>query len=314
MRYDERGFGRGQGRGRGWMERTEAELRHGWERVAANRGGRGRPIEDYDREFGVVGRLGHGYDADLGGPGYRYSGNEGLARGWTGGAHRGPAPHELDAGTSYDLEYGYGGGPGTHRGGTSRSDRAEGGLRGEWRAAEDLRARAFGAGYDREMMGYDREMRGGNARGWNSVGPRGHWDVDAPSGYDVDGNRYDVEPDPYDRDYRRGWAGAGRLRDDRLRRDAMRDDRMRDDRTDARYAQHRKTREETDYGDPFGDRQARTPIRVLRGGFAHHDDRPMRGDRYDNPGFDPYGGRSGTYGAYGGGYNRGYDAGFRDWF
>lgn len=265
MRYDEGGFGRGQGRRHGWMDRAEAELRQGWERVAGNRGGmRGRAIDHYDREYGVVGRLGHGYDADLGGPGWRYSGNEGLARGWTGGAHRGPAPHALDAGTEYDGDFGRG---------ARGYDR---GLRG----------------YDRDR-GYDREMRGG---GW---GPAGHWGPDSPAGYDMDGNRYDLAPDPYDRDYRTERLSGGGMRGDGPRHPA----------------EHRKTQAETDFGDPFGDRQARTPIRVMRGGFGGRGrGRGDGGDRFDNPGFDPYEGPRGTYGARGGGYNRGYDAGFRDWF
>jgi hypothetical protein len=98
-----------------------------------------------------------------------------------------------------------------------------------------------------------------------------------------------------------------------------------------RYDDHYKSREQTDAGDPFGDRQSGTPIRVMdeprdRGGwFGSSDyDRNFRYDQgmrgYDrgfrggygtdyrsaNPmGYDPYDNRNrGTR-------NRGYD---RDWF
>jgi hypothetical protein len=107
-----------------------------------------------------------------------------------------------------------------------------------------------------------------------------------------------------------------------------------------------KSRWQTDYGDPFGDRSAHTPMRVIRGGYHggnmgyDRDYGYMGGTRYDreynfggerdyyggNPStYDPYmnrsyEGRQGTWNRYdanfnGGyrnsGYGRGYD---RNWF
>jgi hypothetical protein len=104
------------------------------------------------------------------------------------------------------------------------------------------------------------------------------------------------------------------------------------------YDEQYKSRQQTDAGDPFGDRQNHTPIRMIRG-EPHGYDRDMRGD-YDrgfrNRGYDRDHGYSGRDGrdfasnpvsydpGYGGsrrgmnrydnswfGNNRGYD---RDWF
>jgi hypothetical protein len=104
-----------------------------------------------------------------------------------------------------------------------------------------------------------------------------------------------------------------------------------------RYDENYKSREQTDAGDPFGDRQSGTPIRVMdeprdRGGWfggSNYDrdtryDRNFRGNRtgYGNDysanpmGYDPYDNRGGNQRL-----NRGYNAGFRsnrgydrDWF
>jgi hypothetical protein len=106
-----------------------------------------------------------------------------------------------------------------------------------------------------------------------------------------------------------------------------------------RYDDHYKSRQQTDAGDPFGDRQAGTPFRVLdeprdRGWFGGYDRDFDRNNRYDrgfganrggygndyysaNPvGYEPYGNRGGETQRLG----RTYDAGFRnrnydrDWF
>lgn len=82
------------------------------------------------------------------------------------------------------------------------------------------------------------------------------------------------------------------------------------------YDQGYKSRWQTDYGDPYGDRRYHTPMRVIRGS-AHGYDRTPRYGRDYNAGYPfgylPYSARAG----YDSGYNRrfpqygGYD---RGWF
>jgi hypothetical protein len=83
-----------------------------------------------------------------------------------------------------------------------------------------------------------------------------------------------------------------------------------------------KSRWQTDYGDPFGDRQQHTPMRVIRGD-AHGYDRGFRSNQYDRTfrasrfpmGYLPYSVRAGydtsynnngNYRPYGNGYDRGW--------
>lgn len=115
-----------------------------------------------------------------------------------------------------------------------------------------------GVGYDRDLG--DR-MAGGARRGWNKL---------------ENGARDAVDMGGYDRNYvygagapNRGGYGAG-------------------------YDQDYKSRWETDYGDPFGDRSSRTPIRMTRG-------------EYNAPGYDRGYGNPGYSGGYSGvGYDRDY--------
>lgn len=133
----------------------------------------------------------------------------------------------------------------------------------------------FGRDYDRDYgyRGYDRGNRG-------TTTGRGQWGATTGYGYGR-GTGYYGGTTGYDRGYRgdrgdRGsWFGWGDS-----------------DRYDANY----KRREQTDFGDPFGDRQAQTPIRMIR-------------ERYDDSWFG--GGRGSWFGSdYDRGY-RGYDRGYR---
>ena len=159
----------------------------------------------------------------------------------------------------------------------------------------------FGRDYDRNFghrgglgnRGYDR----GHRSGWNP------YDRDVSS---FGGVRYEpsMERNRYDREF----GGS-------------------------EYDRGYKSRWQTNHGDPFGDRAAHTPMRVIRGEYRSDYDRGYRGgDRQDfrsnrgNPydrnfheggsaGYDPYSSREGTR-MRGGGrnnrtYGRGYDTG---WF
>ena len=158
----------------------------------------------------------------------------------------------------------------------------------------------FGRDYDRDYGyrggnrygggGYDRGLRGRAQYAWNET--------------------KDETSEMFGRDYDRNYRGSG------TRGGYGTSDR---DRSYGRggYDRGYKSRAETDYGDPFGDRQNRTPIRMVnedrdRGGY----DRGYRARGYGatgydrdygtNPmGYDPSGNTRGGYG------NAGYDRGFR---
>lgn len=169
----------------------------------------------------------------------------------------------------------------------------------------------FGRDYDRNMYG---GYRGGYQGGYRTTGfGGGAYDRE----YGMYGNTHGTRGG-YDRTYRGGTYGYGRGYDDNY-----------------------KSRWQTDYGDPYGDRTSHTPFRMTRGEF-HAYDRDMNYNRYDrdmrgttpgygyerdynsaNPmGYDPYversrtGYRAGTWdngyrtGGYSG-YNDRYD---RGWF
>lgn len=61
-----------------------------------------------------------------------------------------------------------------------------------------------------------------------------------------------------------------------------------------RYDRGFKSRWQTDYGDPFGDRAARTPMRMIRGEFGGSGDRFGWGSSYDRD----YSGHSMAYDPY----------------
>jgi hypothetical protein len=178
----------------------------------------------------------------------------------------------------------YGRDYGREHGGRGLGDR----MRGAWHRFE-ARMGGEGRGYDRGMIQGGGGHRGGADRGYDAAdfayrGMEGPWSTARNRGahdpqWDwraAGGARYDQDTSRYDRDlprarggYDRGYRSSGPLggdydRDVRPGRDRMR----------------------TDAGDPFGDRQSRTPFRVTRGGFgAGHADRggwfEGNRDRYD---------------------------------
>lgn len=226
-------------------------------------------------------------------------------------------------GNDYDRDYGY---RGTHRDhDRGMMDRAGNTVRRGWNNVRDT----FDGDNDRGDYGY----RGDNTRygttgfgntGWGTSGyATGRNDYDA--GYrgmnngfggaresfnDNRGNMYGTgygNAGPaygpaygagsnmdYDRDYGyRGTAGYG-------------------------YDHNMKSRAQTDRGDPYGDRAAHTPVRVMRGGY----ERNGMGIDYDRQykeglGDDPYYNRGGMNagGTYRGNmYDRGYRDNDRGWF
>lgn len=133
-------------------------------------------------------------------------------------------------------------------------------MRGAWNRFEHRLGAGHGRGYDRETMqggrgGYDAGdfAYRGTEPGWSTARNRGahdpQWDWRAAGG-----SRYDQDMGPrsarYGGDY---GARGGYDRDLRGRYDG-----------DVRGGRDRMR---TDAGDPFGDRQSRTPFRVMRGGF-----------------------------------------------
>ncbi len=192
-----------------------------------------------------------------------------------------------------------------YRGGRSPGDRA----RGAWHRFEQRMEGGPNRGYDRDARvsaGRAGGGRGGQAGGrggydagdfayrgmdgaWSTAFNRGahdtQWDWRAAGG-----SRYDQDMAP-----RHGWGqergqphgggyrgrgGMGYGRDYAARGGYDRDVRGGHDRMRA------------DAGDPFGDRQSRTPFRVMRGGFdAGQGGRGnwMRGDQGGRPGGDPNG-------------------------
>ncbi|HET7464347.1 MAG TPA: hypothetical protein VFJ82_24020 [Longimicrobium sp.] len=139
---------------------------------------------------------------------------------------------EVGNGRPYHGGSGQGGDPRGYDGGYTPASFAYRGLDGAWSTARNRGA------HDTQ---WDWRAAGGN-RYDQDLGPRGGWmgpERGGRNGYDrgfLGGHRHDG--------YDRGWSGRGGYDRD-LGRDRMR----------------------TDAGDPFGDRQGRTPFRVLRGGF-----------------------------------------------
>lgn len=145
-------------------------------------------------------------------------------------------------------------------------------------------------GYDREMRGDDRNFveRTGDAmrRGWNDMtggdydrGYRGRGGHDA--GYGMTGGGMNPGAGGWGRtdygaDYGRGMQGSDYGNEGRYGRGAGYDPGFPRDRG---YDRHEfKSRQQTDAGDPYGDRQSRTPIRMVNEDYA---DRLARRNAYD---------------------------------
>lgn len=149
----------------------------------------------------------------------------------------------------YDMEYGrsYGLGYGERERFEpgSRTGRMRGRYGAGWRGRMRRRELGYGAEYTgRETLGYGREYMG-RERPHYRTGNIGYGRE--YMGYGLGYGAYGA----YDIDY--GTAGYGR--------------------------EYEKSRWETDYGDPFGDRERGTPIRVTRGAYGEYGEEFMGRER-----------------------------------
>jgi hypothetical protein len=151
-------------------------------------------------------------------------------------------------GNDYDREFGNRGG----MWGRADRDRMGGPGRGMGRGGQ------WAAG-PRGGQGYDREFRGG-----------GTWGRDRPLRDEGFGRGYSAE----NRDYAFGGGGYDRGYSASSRYDAEWVGR-------GAYDREYKSRQQTDTGDPFHDRQSGTPIRMIHGEFERGYDRGYRGSAAD---------------------------------
>jgi hypothetical protein len=156
-----------------------------------------------------------------------------------------------------------------------------------WRAGGMSRGGRDRGGYDRGMHGGDRnflERAGGSVRrGWNELtgddydrgyrgGGWGRNDMDLN-----DMNRNDLGRNDYGSEYGRGMRGAAWVREGRYGQGVGYEPGFPRDRHG--YDRHEyKSRYQTDAGDPFGDRQRHTPVRMVNEDYA---DRLARRNAYD---------------------------------
>lgn len=230
---------------------------------------------------------------------------------------------------NYDRDYGYRGG-GMSRGyDRDMMDRAGDSLRHGWNRVRNGAHDTFhagGRGYDRDMGGSTWNSPFGNAYGRDpGMGNRGGmW------GGGTTGNRSGWSFGAYDREY--GYGGStmgnagGRMSYDMdYGAGSTTYGHTAYGGSDTGYDRDYKSRQQTNQGDPFGDRARNTPIRMTRGEFGHDQgyDRDMSAGRGDleadrgymhGVGYDPYynrdDARAGTrWGSWGAG--RGYDTGYR---
>jgi hypothetical protein len=118
----------------------------------------------------------------------------------------------------------------------------------------------FGRGYDRD---YDREY---SRRSSFERGGRGMWGNPAYGGYDAG----------YGASRRLNQPGIGYGAEYGASRPSYRPEGGYDWQYDRPY----KSRWQTDYGDPFGDREQQTPFRVIRGEGGHPGGRGFRAAEY----------------------------------
>lgn len=234
-----------------------------------------------DREWNLANRGRHDYDRDDTTPfqaGWRAGGMQGGDMSGGMGMNRGG----MDAGNGWNLS---GGAPGewghtgNMSGGMNRYDRgysAGGANRGG--GFVDRAQNAVRRGWDRMENTFDRDhdrndmhLGGGAMRGGSSWA--GNYDRDMHQPSDVRGYRdseghYGLTHAPGMMGGNAGMGGMNRYGSDYDR------GRMDRDRGGMDYDRGYKTREQTDAGDPFGDRQAHTPIRMTggnRGGMNRYD-------------------------------------------
>jgi hypothetical protein len=253
---------------------ADAAERADREWTTGNRGGR----QDYDRDTSPFQAGWRAGGMNNGGMSNNMSGGMGMNRGgmdrdrgWNLGGGLGEWGHTGNmAGGANRYDRGYSAGGGMNRGGGGFLDRAQNAVRRGWDNIEDRFDRDdndrnnmhLGGGAMRGGSswagGYDRDHQAGNP---------GHYGVSHSPGM-MGGNAGRDGMNRYGSDYRAGGMDM--------------------DRGDRDYDRGYKTREQTDAGDPFGDRQNHTPIRMTGGNM----------------------GNRGSLGRY----DSGYDRGGRDWF
>jgi hypothetical protein len=314
------GYGTDHNRGGGFVDRAQNAVRRGWDRVentfegqdtgtgygGMHRGGTpDRPMdrngglhqrnswsdgawtadaaERTDREWAAGNRGRMGYDRDMndssptqagwraggmsGGMGMNRGGMD-RDRGWNLGGGEWGHTGNLNGGMNrYDRGFAAGG---THHGGFL--DRAQNAVRRGWDNVEDR--------FDRDDT--DRGMSAGSMRGGTSWAGQYDRDFHQPSdlrGYRDGGSHYGVTHSP---GMMGGNAGMGMNRySSDFDRGRMDRDRMDLHRGGMDYDRGYKSREQTDAGDPFGDRQNHTPIRMTGGarGNPGRYDENYRGSR-----------------------------------
>jgi hypothetical protein len=251
---------------------------------------------NYDRDLGSRGNPQWGAGN---GAGWAGQAENSVRRGWDRMTH---GSSDTFSG-GYDRDYGYrgmsgGGGNGYSNQGGGWADRAEGSLQRGWNRMKNTGRDAM------DMGGYDRDYgyRGQQGGSWGT-GYEGGAGMGMGGGYDRD---YGAMGGGMDRGMQGGGYGG--------------------------YDRGMKSREQTNNGDPFGDRQNRTPIRMIRGGFRGGQGDMGRGDMdrgmmaggmggYDRQynggvGDEPYYNADDYRGGQNmrGGYDQGYRGNNRDWF
>ncbi|HEX6913026.1 MAG TPA: hypothetical protein VF142_21635 [Longimicrobium sp.] len=227
-----------------------------------NLGNRGR--HDYDRDDTTPFQAGWRAGGMSGGMGMGrgMEGDRGWNRGGGGWGHTGSMSGGMDR---YDRGYTAGGG--VHRGG-GFLDRAQNAVRRGWDNLEDRFDRDDDRG---DMHLGSRSMRGGTS--W-----AGRYDRDWHQPSDVRG--YRDEHGHYGLTHTGGMMGGGAGMAGGMNRYASDYDRgLGVNRGGMGYDRGYKGREQTDAGDPFGDRHSHTPIRVTGRGNPHRYDESDRGSR-----------------------------------
>lgn len=217
-------------------------------------GNRGRM--DYDRDMNDTSPFQAGWRAGGmhgGGMGMNRGGMD-RERGWNQGGGEWGHTGSLGGGMNrYDRGYSAGGG--THRGG-GFLDRAQNAVRRGWDNLEDRFDRDDNDRSNMHLGGG--AMRGGSS--WAGSYDRDHHQPSDLRAYRDSEGHYGLTHSPGMMGGNAGMGGMNRYGSD-YRGGGMDMDRD--------YDRGYKTRQQTDAGDPFGDRQNHTPIRMTGGGMGH---------------------------------------------
>ena len=187
-------------------------------------------------------------------------------------------------------------------------------MRGAWHRFEERMGGGPQRGYDRDP-GYRGGARDGYDRGMVRRDPGRTWNAGGNRGYDAGDFAYRGMDGAWSTAYNRGahdsqwdWRAAGGSRYDQDlggRAQGGYDRGHGAQRAMRGYDRDTSGREtyRTDAGDPYGDRQRRTPFRVLRGGFDTEE--TDRGGWMDGSRLNQQGGGRDPYGVRERGWNRG---------